>query len=287
MPDFNIKNSWGQKVGSIEEKGPGVLDVIAQMQHTHRMFRSAERTKLVEETYNDLSVLSSHLGSMTSLAEIVNLHNEVNTLITSLLRSWLDGMERTPFGQSERNVDKYHKKVMLPLSDEIRENVLSIYPTLEVFTKLEGLLNLINQYLFFHNESCDRVEAQGLFEIEISDQVFISLNENWSKELDRLIEFHTETASLAARLDGVEAFESIQEDVDELFDKLPELQAHIDNLVNLTNGREKAAERVLANHGKSQSPASFSDELVKLAEMRNSGILTQDEFEMAKKKLLS
>lgn len=287
MPDFNIKNTWGQKIGSIEEKGPGFLDALAKMQNMQKMLRSAERVKLVEDFYADMSAIVSQVEAMGFLAAQVNLHGEIHKIVRGALDSWLNVMERTPFGQSERKMEKFHTNEILPLAAEIRAEMLEIYPTLIVFTQLNGLMALFNEYFEFHNESCNRLEAQGLSEIEIADNVFLRLDQNWNLASAALLDLYNEVVSLAARLDTKDDIENIAANANLMHARAPELQAQIDNLIYLTNGRERAAERVLASQSSSHSSISMSEELEKLIAMKDSGILTQKEFGIAKKKLLS
>jgi hypothetical protein len=224
---------------------------------------------------------------MELLAAQVNLHSEIHKNLKRMLRSWLDEVERTPFGQSERKIEKFHANKMLPLAAEIRTEMLRIYPTLYMFTQLNGLMALFNEYFEFHNESCNRLEAQGLSEIEIKDEIFLSLDQNWNLASASLLDLYNTVVTLAAKLDSEDDIEAIAVEVNLIHDRAPQIQAQIENLVHLTNGREKAAERVLSKQVKSHSSMSISDELEKLIAMRDSGNLTKGEFNIAKKKLLS
>jgi len=287
MPDFNIRDSWGQKIGSIEEKGPSFLDSLAQMQQMKRMIQYHEREVFINGVYDLLDTVSNQVKSMTAIAELGQLQGEIDVMISQNWLDWHEAVKKAPSPVQARKLQNYVQNELAPLAEDIKENIEEWLPAIQSLTKLNSLLDYIDAYYEFHNESCDRVNAQGLTEIEVTDKLFIKLNDDWGRELDRLIEFHTKVVTLVNRLDSDEEFESIFEDIDAIFERSPDLQTQVENLVNLTNGREKAAERVLSNQSASQLAPSLTDELGKLASMKNEGLLTDEEFETAKKKLLS
>jgi hypothetical protein len=287
MSNFNIRDSWGNKVGSIEQQGPGLIDTFLEYKAIKQIVESQQRDEFVMSVYRLLDNLSDNVQQLTSVAEHLSLHGQLRGYISSRWLDWHAAVNSTPNSIRSKRIKNHTQDILMPLAAEIQENVESLLPTIELVTKLNVLLSLFDQYFEFHNASCDRVIAQGLLEVDIKDPVFLKVDSTWAAGLDELLAIHTEIAEICNWINNDQPYEVAQEKTEALFETLPEINSKIENMVQLTNGREIAAERVLNSVAAISTSESIADELQKLANLKSSGVISDDEFDKAKKKLLS
>ena len=287
MPDFRIRNSEGFTIGSIEQKTDlsQLFQTYFQASQAIRFAQLSEIQAYIDsihvlftDTYNLISAFDSKQTG-------ISLEYERSILIPASQR-FLSLIENGSTLNSPKKIIKYFEENIKPEAEKASGIVRRVYDTILRLEILSNLFCEIREYIKFHNASCDRLESQGFDLEKVTEESFLKLNKNWYEKTDVLINYFDEILNLIEKVNNTPRNQFPVLELQELVDRQPELSENISTCVNLTEGREKAALRLLDVKLKQESPSSISQELEKLVILLKDGHLNEEEFKILKNRLI-
>lgn len=288
MPNFNINDKQGFKIGSIEEQGPGFLDAFEAMMLARgavRMGQVNEVMAYIDSVHQMFSQTYELLNSLRESKSNIEIGPESEALIPTSERL-LETINAAPSYVKQKRYLAYFENTLKAECERATTTVQNVINTIQVLQELNRLFYLVDDYIELHNASCDRLEAEGFNLEEVVDKKFLALNDKWIQESDVILDYFNEILALIEIANTTPRSEFPIEQLQGLLDQEEDMTTRMKSSLVQTEGREIAAKRLLSNSTGSREMSTVTEELQKLVELKEAGHLTDSEFKALKMKLL-
>lgn len=285
MPDFNIRDRQGNKIGSIEQQGPGFVATFMAVSGALRSAQINDAIAYVEsinqmftETYEMLHSFKESKSNIDISQEMAKMLETSKNLTTTV--------NEAPDLDKQKKFLKYFESTLKLECVEATTLVQNVLNTVGILQELNRLFNVIHQYFELHNASCDRLESEGFYLSEITDANFLALEQRWTTETDQIIDYYNEILELINTANSNPRSEFPMEVLDSLLSRELEMTNVMKACLIQTEGRENAARRLLDATSRPILKPNIVEELQRLVSLKQEGHIDQAEFDILKKKLI-
>jgi hypothetical protein len=285
MPDFNIRDRQGNKIGSIEQKGPGLVATFMAVSGAIRSAQINDAIAYVEsinqmftETYEMLYSFEASKSNIDVSQEIAKML-ETSKNLTAIV-------DAAPDLDKQKKFLKYFESNFKLDGVKAIALVESVLNTIGILQELNRLFHVFHQYFELHNASCDRLESEGFYLSEITDVNFLALEQRWTKETDQIIDYYNEILDLIDTANSSPRSEFPMKAFDSLLSRELEMTNVMKACLIQTDGRENAARRLMDATSRPIPKPNIVEELQRLVSLKQEGHINQAEFDTLKKKLI-
>lgn len=285
MPDFNIKNSQGTKIGSIEQKGPGLVETFMAVSGALRVAQMNDVIAYIESINQMFTQTYELLHSFEESKSNIDISREMARMVETgkKLTAIVDA---APDLDKQKKFLKYFESNLKFQCEEASALNLSVVDTIETLQELNRLYVLVDQYFELHNASCDRLESEGFDIAEVTDLKFLSLHQKWTSDTNQIMDYFNEILELIETANSNPRSDFPSDALNNLLLKEVEMTNVMQACLIQTEGRENAARRLMAAPSQPFPKTSIAEELQKLVSLKEEGHINQAEFDVLKKKLI-
>jgi hypothetical protein len=285
MPDFNIKDKQGTKIGSIEQKGPGLVETFMAVSGALRVAQMNDVIAYIEsinlmftETYEMLHSFEESKSNIDISQEMARMV-ETSKNLTAIVNA-------APDLDKQKKFLKYFESKLKFECEEATSLIQSIVITIKTLQELNRLFTLVDRYFELHNASCDRLESEGFDIAEVTDLKFLSLHQKWTSDTNQIFDYFNEILELIETANSNPRSDFPSDVLNNLLLKEVEMINIMQACLIQTEGRENAARRLMGAPSQPFPKPSIAEELQKLVSLKEEGHINQTEFEILKKKLI-
>lgn len=304
MQQFDINDAFGNRIGSISpsssfidgfmasfnnSRGIGESGSLASLQTEAAAARIIQIIDFVNQVTNDISILLDEFNSIHNGTSGIDV-SFAETSLADIAETWeskVQVMNDSKYRTNVRKMEKYLEKELLPLLQDVDATVMEAREFIKLFRSLEQLFNITNDLLFHKaNLSIDRLDSKGFFTLEVKDPLFLDIQRKYDEAADGVVDFHNEIEELIATVSNQFDAADISNKLGEIGSRSDVLQQLLTNFSLLIESREEFALKYLESKMVISKEQDVTEALSKIAAMLNEGLLTNEEFTAAKRKLL-
>jgi len=288
VPNFNINDSQGYKVGSIEQQSPGLIDAFEAFMVAKGAVRAGQVNEIViytESVHDMFNQTYAMLDSFKSLKSNIDVSQELSAML-SASESLMAASKAAPPLHKQKKYLTFFESTLKDECQKATETIQKVINSVQVLQELNRLFFMVDEYFEYHNASCDRLESEGFDLSDITDKKFHLLNDKWTRDTDVIIDYFNQIVETIENSNKNSRSNFPIEEFNELIDREQEMTDLMKACLVQTEGRENAAKRLLASTSHSGSPISVSAELQKLVDLKEEGHISEAEFKALKKKLM-
>jgi hypothetical protein len=285
MPDFNIKDKQGNKIGSIEQKGPGLVETFMVVSSALRVAQMNDVIAYIESINQMFTETYEMLHSFEESKSNIDISQEMARMVETS-KNLTAIVNAAPDLDKQKKFLKYFESKLKFECEEATALIQNVSNTIETLQELNRLFILVDQYFELHNASCDRLESEGFDIVEVTDMKFLTLHQKWTSDTDQIIDYFNEILELITNANSNPRSEFPVEVLDDLLSREFEMTSLIKACSLQTDGRENAARRLMGATFQPIQKSSIAEELQRLVLLKDEGHINQAEFEILKKKLI-
>jgi hypothetical protein len=250
-------------------RGAQINDVITYVESIHQMFTEAyAMLRSFEESKSNIEISQESARMVQTSQKLIATVNAAPAL------------------DKQKKYLKYFESTLKLECLEATELIQNVFNTLEILQELNRLFSLVYQYIELHNASCNRLEAEGFYMLEITDVKFLALEQKWINDTDQIIAYYNEILELIETANSRPRSEFPMVVLDKLLSREIEMTNIMEACLIQTDGRENAARRLMDATSRPNLKPNIAEELQKLVLLKEDGHINQAEFEILKKKLI-
>ena len=285
MPDFNIRDKQGNKIGSIEQKGPGLVETFMAVSSVLRVAQINDAIAYVESINQMFAETYELLNSLKESKSNIDISQEMAIMVETS-KNLTATVDAAPDLDKQKKFLKYFESILKLECVEATALVQKVVDTIGILQELNRLFTLVYQYFELHNASCDRLESEGFDASEITDLNFLALQQRWTNDTDQIIAYYNEILELIETTNSNPRSEFPMEVLDNLLSRELALTNMMKACLIQTDGRENAARRLMDSTSRPNLKPNIAEELQRLVSLKQEGHINQAEFEILKKKLI-
>lgn len=305
MQQFDINDAFGNRIGSVTP-APSFVDGFKQGYQSSRgsdaisAYMNAQTEAKAERIIQIIDFVNRITGDISAyLDEFDEIHNGPSGIdvtnaearlneIASKWESAVEVMSDLRIKTNPRKMEKHLERELMPLLLEVDPAMQEAGEYIQFFRGLEQLLSVANALLFEKaNSAVDRLDARGFFDLSVTDPIFLNIQSKYDKAMDEVIQFHTEIEEIISLVNAEFNFDNLLIRFQEVGSRSDSIQKSLNDFSLLIDSREEMALKLMETQLQNGSKSDLSTSLSNLASMFGEGLLTKEEFEAAKKKLLN
>ena len=285
MPDFNIRDKQGTKIGSIEQKGPGLVETFMAVSGALRVAQMNDVIAYIESVNQMFTETYEMLHSFEESKSNIDVSQEMAIMVETS-KNLTAIVNAAPDLDKQKKFLKYFESKLKFECEQATALNQSVVNTIETLQEPNRLFILVDQYLELHNASCERLESEGFDIAEVTDLKFLSLHQKWASDTNQIIDYFNEILELIKTANSNPRSDFPLDVLNNLLLKENEMTNVMQACLIQTDGRENAARRLMGAPSQPIPKSSIAEELQKLVSLKEEGHINQAEFEVLKKKLI-